>query len=454
MIFRLALLLIGPNRLAISSVPMFFFGVFLMGLGGGIIFDASDHHSILVEDILGGILVFLGIMEGLYALYTADANAVKRGMRAFMFILLGSIVVFDPATVDYWDPLILAAVFMFLGAFKIVFSVVGRYSRWKFVLADGILHFLLGALLFNDWRHHSHWMVPLLFGVGLMLLGSSALSSAWLLRKSRLLLSRTSDAVCAVQYYIDHHVGARYRCVFERLPSLLDCHESSSCETDQTGDTTGELKLYIWLTKESADHEVRASIPLFSDYVVAHDCEGEISIGHSALECAPDVYISHYNLEEYEKMASGARDISVGEEGMFRRARARDEEGAFVPTHAEEVHLWMPPNRIIRLSPFNPDYLRAFWQYYRQDATYNLAQRNCSVSVILAVDMALLGCLRGPHTFSRFLRLLCHYDLWVAAFIRRRAEDMVWSPQLVFDYVTALQRVIKKEERFSKVAKT
>jgi hypothetical protein len=56
----------------------------------------------------------------------------------------------------------------------------------------------------------------------------------------------------------------------------------------------------------------------------------------------------------------------------------------------------------------------------------------------------LLGCLGGKHMIIRFLRLLFDQDLWLASFIRKRAEDMAWSPGLIHDYAIVINRLIRR----------
>jgi hypothetical protein len=159
------------------------------------------------------------------------------------------------------------------------------------------------------------------------------------------------------------------------------------------------------------------------------------------------VYISHYDRAEYEKTVRGDHEIDTGGDSLLSHTQPHDEEGAFFESHQKEVACWMPPNRTLKMPRHNSRLLQTYWDYYRRDSTYNLAQRNCSVSVVLALDVALLGCLRGPRTGWRFIRLLLNRNLWWAAFLRRRAEDLVWTPALVHDYATALFRAIAEEEK-------
>ena len=92
---------------------------------------------------------------------------------------------------------------------------------------------------------------------------------------------------------------------------------------------------------------------------------------------------------------------------------------------------------------FSPGRLRAFWAAYRQDATYNLTNRNCSVVVALALDAALEGVLGRDTGLPRLLRLATHPDLYLATLLRKRAQSMTWTPGLVLDYARALHRVVE-----------
>ena len=475
MVFKIALLLLGPSRSVVGGISLALFGLLLMAGGGFLIIDASDRNSLLVVDVLGALLLAVGMIEGVYAALTPwDHRSPERWCRAFLFMVSGAVVFFAPATVDYWDPLILALAFIGLGIYKMLFSFIGRFPHWDFVLMGGCLHFLLGVLLFNDWRHHSHWMVPLLFGIGLILLGVSAFSNAWVLRQEKRRRASCGETHYMIDYYLKHHVGTRCREAFKKLPPLMNRADTGPMNVHEKGENKlgskaapHDLCVHIWLPRESADNEIAVAVPLISTYLAAQEVTGRLSFGHSALELPPDVYISHYTPKEYEQTVNGVpirrdrkekREKAANKEhpktskkkrhNIFSWGCAHDQAGIFFDSHERETACWMPPNRTLRFRRFNACDLRDFWRYYRQDTTYNIVQRNCSVSVVLALDMALLGCLRGSNMPRRFLRLLCHHDLWVAAFIRRRAADMAWTPGLVLNYASALVRVFEKEERF------
>ena len=82
------------------------------------------------------------------------------------------------------------------------------------------------------------------------------------------------------------------------------------------------------------------------------------------------------------------------------------------------------PDKKIQFYRYNPAALRAFWLRYRQDATYNLTRRNCSTTVIGALDSALEGVLGDKHLWRRFLLLVLDPNLWMLAVLRSRGESM------------------------------
>ena len=104
----------------------------------------------------------------------------------------------------------------------------------------------------------------------------------------------------------------------------------------------------------------------------------------------------------------------------------------------------MVPNRrrSVRIRNYNPERLRAFWETYRQETTYNLTYRNCSSTVSNALEAALEGAVGSFHGrdtgWRAFWRVLMTPELWVAAQIRKRAATMAWTPGLTLDYARAL----------------
>ena len=135
-------------------------------------------------------------------------------------------------------------------------------------------------------------------------------------------------------------------------------------------------------------------------------------------------------------------DRSPEQFGALRATAENDVPGVFQPDYATEAQAWCPSTTQVRIRNYDAAKLQAFWDVYRQDATYNLTHRNCSSSVSRALEAALdgvVGRLHGPQAGWRvLLRLLLTPELWVASQIRKRALTMAWTPGLTLDYARAL----------------
>ena len=174
---------------------------------------------------------------------------------------------------------------------------------------------------------------------------------------------------------------------------------------------------------------------MLNRYIAAVDVNGVISTGHAALESPEGVYVSLYPAQEIDR--------SPEQFGALLRATAEnDVPGVFQPDYATEAQAWCPSTTQVRIRNYDAAKLQAFWDVYRQDATYNLTHRNCSSSVSRALEAALdgvVGRLHGPQAGWRvLLRLLLTPELWVASQIRKRALTMAWTPGLTLDYARAL----------------
>jgi hypothetical protein len=165
-----------------------------------------------------------------------------------------------------------------------------------------------------------------------------------------------------------------------------------------------------------------------------------ISTGHSALEMPPDLYISHYPLDDIDHSPDDFRALlSAGHEN--------DVAGRFNESLAQESADWCEPDQKVTFHRFNPQALRIFWQAYSQDKTYNLTARNCSTTVIQALDAALEGASYNGHIWRDLFKIISNPQFWLLRLVRGRAEALTWTPGLVLDYTRLLHSVVEHGDR-------
>jgi hypothetical protein len=276
--------------------------------------------------------------------------------------------------------------------------------------------------MFFHWKLAMHWVVPLLLGLGFAAFGLATLRTA--IRLGRYLPGPEGwTAERAVRWYIDFLMPRRF---------LQHYFPGPVAAPPEVGRPHDELLVHVWTPITVS--RVEQNPTLVSRFVVARDREGKFTVGHSALEMDPDVYISH---------CDGDPTPFDAADDVWKTLRSQDVKGEFLPSFPEELATYMDPSVTIRFRHFNQDQLRTFWAVYRQVTTYNFTNRNCSVAVALALEAALMGTMAGPSRLRALLSLLVNRDLWVAYFVRRKAGEMVWTPGIILDYAMALQRVVE-----------
>ncbi len=133
--------------------------------------------SISIALLLGILLLVAGTAQLFHAF-------AARGWGGFFLHLLGAIVylLFGLALLLNPDQgvraltLLLAMFFMVTGFIKILMAAaVYKTENWGWLLANGIVAFILGALIWAQWPDNTDWVIGLLVGIDLVFSGFSLL---------------------------------------------------------------------------------------------------------------------------------------------------------------------------------------------------------------------------------------------------------------------------------------
>lgn len=432
---QIALLLLGAQAVQRHWLRLATIGLGWMALGLVVVTAPLDG----VEDMLDGVhhvtmhlLGALLMIEGAVTLLSALLSERTRWLRVVRGLALfvpGFLIVETP-----WRNLMLISVLFGLaltvdGAVRIAGTLLVRFPGWRVALAAGGVELVLAVLALTPWPVPYEATVPFCVGVALMLSGRAVLHSALLLRRL------PPDAPITSLPIFESQRGWY-------APVPMTC-----CDGDRDGaceEHGREMTVYVWTPLASATDPVRR--PLLDRYVAAADRHGTVSTGHAALGMLPDLYISHYRVEEHDRSSLEFRQALHA--GVQNNA-----PGRFLPSYEEEAAGWCEATARVVFRHFDQERLQAFWAAYRQDPTYNLTNRNCSVVVALALDAALEGVLgRTAAVWPPLLRLIIHPDLYLAAVLRKRARTMTWTPGLVLDYARALRHVVEPSTGMSWLA--
>jgi len=416
---QLALLLLG-----VKAVKRHWLSLAVIGAGWGMLGLGIDAEAL--EGIQAATMHWFGILlviEGVVTLLTGVLSNTPGRLwiiKTIALIVPGLVVMETP----WRDVVLISVVFgvalMLDGGVRIASTLLLRFPGWRVALLGGGIEVVLAVLALTPWPVSYESTIPFCVGVALMLSGWTVLRSALLLRRL------PPDAPITSLPLFERERGWY-------APILLVDTPPETAEHDGQE----RLSVLVWTPLASAADPVRR--PLLDRYIAAVDRHGAVSTGHAALELWPDLYISHYRAQERDRSRlEFIRDLNAGAQN--------DVPGRFLPSYAEEAAEWCEATARVVFRRFNAEHLRAHWFVYRQDATYNLTNRNCSVAVAVALDAALEGVLGSAMMWPPLLRLVIHPDLHLATLLRKRARTMTWTPGLVLDYARAMRRVVEPPE--------
>ena len=412
---RLALLLLGPDFIRARWRVLAAIGVLWAALGVAIFIDALDGDVWFPVRVFGYLLILEALVTLVATTSHLGTQTVLRKSRGVVFLILGILMIDPHRSAEFILALLFGVVVGVDGVLRVSAAWVVRFPGWRASLFMGVLELIFAAFMIEPYPTFYAGTVPYCVGMAFFLSGLGTLLLALRLRKLPPNLS------LAALFARNQPVDVR------ALPGAL----RTLPEKSAGGHTP--LTVHVWTPTGSAKDVLPQ--PLVDRYVAAVDINGVISTGHAALEVPPEIYISHYPAAEIDHSPEDFRQL-------LRATKDNNVPGRFQPSYPIEAAGWCASTAQVVFEHYDSARLRGFWDAYRQDATYNLTNRNCSSSVAAALEAALEGTIGRRRGFGAFLSALVNPELWVAAQLRRHAESMAWTPGLVLDYARALRVAI------------
>lgn len=416
-VIRLALLLLGTRYVRERWLMLAVIGTLWAFLGLAIFFDALSDVRAFPLHLFG----YLFLVEGSVLLLSVARRLVPssplRLARIFVITAIGGLILAGTGVDDFILAMFFGAILLLSGLFRIASALPLRYVGWRVTFLSGVLEIVFAAFQFEPYPTHYHGTIPYVVGAALTISGLGIVRNALALRT---LPKSTLFALLSARDHLE--IDPNYDESANDLP-----------------DGRSVLTVHVWTPIGTAHEPVHR--PLIDRYIAAIDGNRVISTGHASMEVEPDLYISLYPADDI--------DHSMNDFNRLLRATAENDVGGrFLTSYREESAAWCESTAKVEFSTFNIAALRAFWNRYRLDTTYNLTNRNCSSTVAHALETALEGTL-GDGKFAWFtvLRTLFHWEFWVAGEIRVRAEAMAWTPGMVLDYARALEGILHPQRR-------
>lgn len=124
--------------------------------------------------LLGVLLLTAGVIQCVLAIRAPQWSGFFLNLLAgLLAMVLGYLFLQTPGASALTLTLLMAMYFLVSGLFKIFTSIIHRFHRWGWMLANGVVTVLLGALLWLQWPVSGFWAIGLFLGVDLLIAGVS-----------------------------------------------------------------------------------------------------------------------------------------------------------------------------------------------------------------------------------------------------------------------------------------
>lgn len=141
---------------------------------GMIAIGAAIPATFLTIAFLGWLLLIGGVAQMFSAVFSHHGSGFFMHLLAgILYLIVGVLIVANPAAGAITLTLLLAAFFMFEGVFRIVSAASMRFPRWGWAVASGIITLLLGLMIWAQWPLSGLWVIGMFVGIDMIIYGWS-----------------------------------------------------------------------------------------------------------------------------------------------------------------------------------------------------------------------------------------------------------------------------------------
>jgi uncharacterized membrane protein HdeD (DUF308 family) len=161
---------------------------FLMAVLGIFAIAAPNIATLAVTLMVGWLLLFGGVF-GLIAVLSSGVRAPGfwwNLLISVVYILAGVAILWRPIAGVFTLTIVLAAYLLATGVMRIILAVGYRPQipqAWGWVLVSGIVDIVLSVIIMSGWPETATWVLGLLVGIDLLVMGISMIMVALSVRR-------------------------------------------------------------------------------------------------------------------------------------------------------------------------------------------------------------------------------------------------------------------------------
>lgn len=144
----------------------------LLTVFGVVAIGAAAAMTIVSMIFFGWLLIFAGALEAVHSFWRKAWGGFFVDLLAgLLYLVIGVLLVANPAASAVTLTLLLALVLIFGGVFRIAIALAVRYPNWSWLMIHGVVNLLLGILIMAQWPVSGLWVIGLFIGIDLLFNG-------------------------------------------------------------------------------------------------------------------------------------------------------------------------------------------------------------------------------------------------------------------------------------------
>ncbi len=147
----------------------------LLAVLGIIAIAAPNFTTLFAETWIAVILIFAGFTKLVYATQTRERGGfLWKLLLSGLYIATGIMLFVYPYTGVLTLTLLLGTFLVTEGTFELILAFQLRpQENWTWVLVDGIITLVLGAMIWFQWPFNAPWVIGTLVGISIIFTGIS-----------------------------------------------------------------------------------------------------------------------------------------------------------------------------------------------------------------------------------------------------------------------------------------
>ncbi|MBD0303749.1 MAG: HdeD family acid-resistance protein [Tolypothrix sp. T3-bin4] len=147
----------------------------LLSILGVIAIAAPSLSTLFAETWVAVILIFAGFTKLVYATQTRHQGGfIWKLLLSGLYIATGIMLFVYPYTGILTLTLLLGSFLLAEGTFELILAFKLRpQNNWTWILGDGIITLVLGAMIWFQWPFNAPWLLGTLVGVSIVFTGVS-----------------------------------------------------------------------------------------------------------------------------------------------------------------------------------------------------------------------------------------------------------------------------------------